>query len=128
MEVRLRLRAKVRAQVRAQVRARARPRVSPHRIPRVGLDGSVPLGDVLALRREVLRRALPALILELGVKCGDLALRLLHLGFVLRVSLRLVRSRRGGSAGVSFGDRPRAEVGEGPWSGERLVLGLWGGG
>ena len=63
---------------------------APHRIPRVGLDGRVPLGDVLALRREVLRRTLRALLLELGVKLGDLGLRLCALGFVLLSGLRLV--------------------------------------
>ena len=66
---------------------------APHRIPRVGLDGRVPLGDVLALRREVLRRTLRALLLELRVKLGDLGLRLCALGFVLLGGLRLVRFR-----------------------------------
>mmetsp|Transcript_13026 Transcript_13026/g.32525 ORF Transcript_13026/g.32525 Transcript_13026/m.32525 type:complete len:282 (+) Transcript_13026:30-875(+) len=61
---------------------------SAHRIPRVGLDGRVPLGHVLALRREVLRRTLRALLLELGVKLGDLGLRLCALGFVLLGGLR----------------------------------------
>ena len=85
---------------------------APHRIPRVGLDGSVPLGDVLALRREVLRRTLRALLLELGVKLGDLGLRLCALGFVLLGGLRLVRSGgRGG--GRSASEAGPAEVAEG---------------
>lgn len=85
---------------------------SAHRIPRVGLDGSVPLGDVLALRREVLRRTLRALLLELGVKLGDLGLRLCALGFVLLGGLRLVRSGgRGG--GRSASEAGPAEVAEG---------------